>query len=470
MSDMKRILALSIVLLAMLTGCTEKQVPQAHLKPDRQAGLLPFYEAHPVSEGDIVLVGDDLIADGLWKEIFPDKKIKNRGIPGDCLADVAERARKIAKLHPDKMFISAGMNDFERAALEKPAQQKYPEYRQTVHDVALGVEKLFRDLHRISPQTELYWLSLYEISAMEPGAYPAMRLVNNAVETYAAKTGYFTVINLDGALSQAIDEEEYSFTKGRWLNSFGYARVAGFIATRICASNGMTMEIIPFSDAQYENVRKWNGSRPPEGRVAEYYLDRLSQFMALPRGKGGVVLFGDSLIDFGPWDELLPEFSVHPRGIAGDQLAGFTARVEEVASQKPDAIVLIGGCNNLVKSPELLPEAVWKDYEELLSAIRKAMPEVPLFVAGILPLNPRDEGEYAGFNERAKAVNLQLSSEKYQQKYNYRYIDLAARFSDENGDLSDEFTTDGCHLTPAAYQIWADQLREAFTGLDLKRK
>ena len=455
--------------MAMLTGCTDREVPRTHLKPDRQAGLLPFYAAHPVAGEDIVLVGDDLIADGLWKEIFPDKSVRNRGIPGDCLADIEPRAKEAAAAHPLKLFISAGMNDFERAALEKPEDQKYPEYRQTVHDVAIGIQKLFRDLHRISPKTELYWLSLYEISAMEEGAYPAMKLVNEAVKAYAAKTGYFTVINLDGALSQAIDEEEYSFTKGRWLNSFGYARVAGFIAARLCASNGMSLEINPFTDEQYENVRHWNGSRPPEGRVAEYYLDRLSQFLALPRGKGGVVLFGDSLIDFGPWDELLPEYPVHPRGIAGDQLKGYTARVSEVASQKPQAVVLLGGCNNLVKSPGLSPDAIWKDYEELFAAIRKAMPEVPLFVESILPLNPKDAGEYEGFNDRAAAINERLSAVENQTKYKYVYMDLAARLSDENGDLRDEYTTDGCHLTPAAYQIWADQLRGVLAALSLKR-
>ena len=455
--------------MAMLTGCAEKQVPQAHLKPDRQAGLLAFYESHPVCAGDIVLVGDDLIADGLWKEIFPDKSIKNRGIPGDCLADVAVRAKIIAAAHPDKMFICAGMNDFERAALEKPEDQKYPEYKQTIYDVAIGLQKLFRDLHRISPKTELYWLSLYEIAAMEPGAYPAMQIVNKAVEAYAKKSGYFTVLNMDGAISQAIDEEEYTFTKGRWLNSFGYARVSGFIAARLCASNGMSLEINPFTEAQYENVRNWNGSRPPEGRVAEYYLDRLSQFLALPRGKGGVVLFGDSLIDFGPWYELLPEYSVHPRGIAGDKLKGYTARVEEVASQNPQGIVLMGGCNDLVKSPDLSPETIWKDYEELLAAIRKAMPEVPLFVESILPLNPKDAGEYEGFNARAAAVNEHLAAPDNRLKYNYEYLDLAALLCDEKGDLRDEYTTDGCHLTPAAYQVWADQLRGVPGGLDQKR-
>ena len=458
--------------MAMLTGCKENAEKLPHLKPDRQAGLLPLFEAVPVLHSDAaVLVGDDLIADGLWSEIFPGLKIVNRGIPGDCAADITPRALEIAaSAHPHKLFISAGRNDFVRVALEAPEGHSRLDYEPTVQRVALEIQKLFRNLHRISPETELYWLSMYGIPAMDADAYPAMRRVNGAVEAYAAKTGYFTCIDLDKALSQGIEEGELSFTDGLWLNGFGYARVAGFIATRLCASNGMSAEIPPFTEAQYENVRNWYGSRGPcEGsRVSGYYLDRLSQFMALPRGRGGVVLFGDSLIDFGLWEDLFPGGNVHPRGIAGDQLAGYTARVEEVASQNPFAVVLLGGCNNLVKSPGLLPEAVWKDCEALLSAIRRSMPAVELIVVGILPLNPKDSTEYEGFNARAAAVNAHLAAPENQKKYNYRYMDLAARFSDENGDLSDEFTTDGCHLTPAGYRIWVDLMREALNQKNQK--
>ena len=449
----------------MLTGCTEKQAPLPHLKPDRQAGLLPLFESQSIQRPEVViLVGDDLISDGLWSEIFPEREIANRGVPGDCVADVAVRARKlVAEAHPAKLFISAGRNDFERVALEATAGHGHLDYEPTVQRVSLELQKLFRDLHRISPKTELYWLSMYQVPALDADSYPAMKRVNRAVEEYAAKTGYYTCIDLDKALSQGIEEGELSFTEGRWLNGFGYARVAGFIATRLCASNGMSAAFPQFTEAQYENVRNWYGSRGPgEGsRVSGYYLDRLSQFQALPRGRGGVVLFGDSLIDFGRWEDILPGYPIHPRGIAGDQLAGYTARVEEVASQNPFAVVLLGGCNNLVKSPGLSPEAVWKDYQTLLFTIRKTMPETKLIVVGILPLSPKDITEYEGFNERAVAINTYLANPANQKKYNYRYMDLAARLSDENGDLSDEFTTDGCHLTFAAYRVWVDLLREA---------
>ena len=457
--------------MAMLTGCTEKQTPLPHLKPDRQAGLLPFYESHPVDGAFAVLVGDDVIADGLWSEFFPGLGVINRGIPGDCLDDIIPRAKQAAAGHPAKLFISAGANDFARVAPEFPDGHNRVDYEPTVQRVARGVQKLFRDLHRISPETELYWLSMYEIPARDLDIHPAIIRANWAISAYAAKTGYFTCIDLDKALSQGIDEGEFSYSQGLWLNSTGTIRLVGFIASRLCTSNELNLLVPAFTEDQYNNVRDWHGSRlPNEGRISAYYLDRLSQFQALPRGRGGVVLFGDSLIDFGPWDELLPELPVHPRGIAGDLLAGFTARVDEVATQNPDAVVLIGGCNNLVKTPERSPEDIWKDYETLLATIRKAMPTVPLFVESILPLSPKDEAEYEGFNARAAVLNGFLAEAATQARYNYRYLDLASQLRDMKGDLGDEYTTDGCHLTPVAYQIWADQLRGVLGDLVPKRK
>ncbi len=455
----------------MLTGCTEKQAPLPHLKPDRQAGLLPFYETHPVEGAYAVLLGDDLMADGLWSEIFPNRKLFSRGIPGDCVADIAPRARQAAAAHPAKLLISAGMNDFDRVALEAPAGHGRLDYEPVAHRVALEIQKLFKDLHRISPETELYWLSLYQLPAMDPDAYPVMARVNWAVSAYAAKTGYFTCLDLSKVLNQGLEEGIFSYTEGRWLNAEGFAQLAGYLAGYLNLPHQLDIRITTFTDAQYQNVRSWCGTRAPgEGRVSGYYLDRLSQFQALPREQGGVVLFGDSLIDFGPWNELLPEFPIHPRGIAGDLLDGFTARVDEVASQNPDAVVLIGGCNNLVKTPERAPEDIWKDYETLLATLRKAMPAVPLFVESILPLSPKDEAEYEGFNARAAVLNGFLADAATQAKYNYRYLDLAFQLRDMKGDLGDEYTTDGCHLTPAAYQIWADQLREALGGLNLKQR
>lgn len=494
---------MSIILITLISSAIAlSRKGGKHMNPDRQAALKPFYAAHPVEAGSLVLVGDDLIADGLWNEIYNpgETKLYNRGIPGDGISDVAARAQKIASAHPAKIVICAGANDFDRATQLIIAKQQrhqkrtrrsnnrstgYPlpnEIRQamgeepllplsafdpTVKRVVSQTEKLFRSLHRISPKTELYWLSIYPHNYMNSSAVAAASRANAKIVEYGRESGLFKILDLEGQLNEGLTTGAYSYTSGRWLNDAGYARVAGMLSHLLGLKTDMSREPARFSEAQFESIRHWDGTFNPNGRAAEYYYDRLSQFLSFPRGRGGVVLFGDSLIDFGPWDELLPEYPVHLRGIAGDQLMGYTARVEEVASQNPSAVVLIGGCNNLVKNPDLLPEEIWPDYEALLTALRAAMPEVPLFVESILPLSPKDAGEYEGFNGRAAALNERLAASA--EKYNYSYLDLAALLRDEKGDLAKKFTTDGCHLTAAAYMVWADQLREAL-GEEFKRK
>lgn len=482
MSEMKRFLLMASLLFPLCCGCA-RTVPDPGIAPE-----------------DCVLLGDDVFAGGLWAEIFETTQVKNRGVAGEGLAEVSRRAGAVAAAHPKKLFISVGINDFERESevirqriltqakgtrrsTERSAGRyvdpavlalwgdkpdlRVSDFREFGDRFVSAAKRLFKRLHRISPETELYWVAMFHREYLDPSAVAAAQRVNRLLTEYGKKSGLFKTVDLDLHMSQAIVERTYSYSEGRWLNDAGYVKLAGLLGWQTGLKTEMSTTPARFSEAQFEAVRHWDGAFNPHGRKAEYYYDRLSQFLSMPRGKGGVVLFGDSMIDFGPWDELLAEYPVHMRGIAGDQLMGYTARVSEVVSQNPAAIVLIGGCNNLVKNPGMLPEAIWPDYETLLTAIRAALPEVPLFVESILPLSPKDAEEYDGFNTRAAALNERLAANA--EKYNYRYLDLASLVRDAQGDLRADLTTDGCHLNAAGYRIWADQLK-AELGDEFKRK
>ncbi len=453
-----------------------------------------------ITPEDCVLLGDDVLAGGLWGEIFETTHVKNRGVAGEGIAEVRRRADAIAAAHPKKLFISVGINDYARqtdvlreqmltrakgtrrstarsaggyvdpAILEAWGENpilRISDFREFTDRFVGETKRLFKRLHRISPQTELYWVTMFHREYLDPSAMAASKKANRDLTEFGHRSGLFKTVDLDLHMSQAIVERTYSYSEGRWLNDAGYAKLAGLLGWQMGLKTAMATTAARFSEAQFESVRHWNGSYNPNGRMAEYYYDRLSQFLSMPRGKGGVVLFGDSMIDFGPWDELLAEYPVHMRGIAGDQLMGYTARVDEIASQNPAAVVLIGGCNNLVKNPELSPEAIWPDYEALLKALRAALPEVPLFVESILPLNRKDADEYEGFNARAAALNERIAAAA--EPYHFRYLDLASLVRDAGGDLRDDLTTDGCHLNAAGYRIWADQLKAAL-GDEFKRK
>jgi lysophospholipase L1-like esterase len=70
-------------------------------------------------------------------------------------------------------------------------------------------------------------------------------------------------------------------------------------------------------------------------------------------------------------------------------------------------------------------------------------------------MNPKSP-YYAGFNEKAAEVNKLLDAGK--ERYSYVYLDIASLVSDGNGDLKDECTCDGIHLSATGYFIWSAEL------------
>jgi lysophospholipase L1-like esterase len=47
-------------------------------------------------------------------------------------------------------------------------------------------------------------------------------------------------------------------------------------------------------------------------------------------------------------------------------------------------------------------------------------------------------------------------------KYGAKYLDLFPLFVNKEGELAEEFSEDGLHLTFTAYEKWAEYLRQIF--------
>lgn len=63
------------------------------------------------TRGDIVMVGDSITAYGRWDEMFPGRKIVNRGIGGDTIQGVKDRLPAVIAVRPRKAFLMVGVND-----------------------------------------------------------------------------------------------------------------------------------------------------------------------------------------------------------------------------------------------------------------------------------------------------------------------------------------------------------------------
>lgn len=425
---MKRFLFVVTMAAALAAGCTGGKVASV-TKPDWFTNETYFeekngmYEEMPVYPSNIVMIGDDYIDRGIWHEFFGDTTIKNRGITYDATPHVLYRISRIAAQRPRKIFVSVGRNDVLHG---------------TPADAIVGnIGQIFKRIHKESPKTKCYWLNIVGTADLSDAQENVLEAVNEQVKAMAGK-GDFEVIDINSALSEGIGEGKYSWDGGKFLNGAGYEVLAQTIERQIGKPH-----LNHADDREY----------PLE--VSDYYKHRVSLFRSLPESDFKIVMLGNSLMNNGMWTELFPMGYLVNRGISGDVIDGVRQRLDEIVADKPAKIYLITGTNDLVNDPNLPAIEAWNRYEKLLKEVRDLMPGSMLYVQSMLPLNPKSKF-YEGFNARAAEINKMLEAGK--DRYDYFYIDIASRLSDEKGDLDERYTTDGIHLNATGYFVWAAEL------------
>ncbi len=75
---------------------------------------LSMFEAMPVRDNSIIMLGNSIIEGGNWSELFGNEQIINRGISADITQGVIERMDEIVKHKAAKLFLAIGTNDISR--------------------------------------------------------------------------------------------------------------------------------------------------------------------------------------------------------------------------------------------------------------------------------------------------------------------------------------------------------------------
>ena len=425
---MKRILIIA-TLAATLLGACGKEAAISAPEPQWYTNQAYFeekngmYQEMPVYPTNVVMVGDDYIDRGLWNEFYGDTAVKNRGITYDATDHVRYRIGKIAAQKPSKLFVSVGFNDVRHGTA--------PE------EIVKNIDDIFSVIGKLSPETDCYWLNIVGASSLPAEQVAAIDQVNAAVAELSARRN-FDVIDICSALRPGVDEGRYSWDGGNYLNGAGYEALCQVLDEK------MGMEHLNRADEK---------SYPLE--VSDYYKHRVSVLRSLPATEGKIIMLGNSLNNNAPWAELFPLDYVLNRGISGDVIDGVCQRLDELESDRPVKIFLMTGTNDLINEPELPAVKIWERYEHLLQEIRRMYPNTILYVQSILPLNPKTKF-YEGFNEKAAEINKLLSAGM--DRYDYFYLDIAAKLSDANGDLDARYTTDGIHLSATGYFVWCAEL------------
>ena len=113
-------------------------------------------------------------------------------------------------------------------------------------------------------------------------------------------------------------------------------------------------------------------------------------------------------------------------------------------------------------------EGFYRSYCEAIDAIRAIQPQAVIYIQGLIPLN---EGVIAKTIKRDYLTNEHLRvyndlMHKAAQEKQVVFLDLYSHFVDENGELPEDGSRDGVHLTKPYCQEWLAYLRTHTVDFD----
>jgi len=181
--------------------------------------------------------------------------------------------------------------------------------------------------------------------------------------------------------------------------------------------------------------------------VQPSYERLVSQFELLGVQPDDTVFLGDSLTEYGAWQELFPESNIRNRGIVGDTTTGLIARLDQAIEGQPAQVFLMIGTNDLFNGAS--QEEIVNNIVTIVDEIHETSPQTDIFVQSILPRGSR-------YQEPIESLNATLETAITGKA---TWVNLYPLFLDEAGtSLNDSLTNDELHLLGEAYFIWRDSI------------
>ena len=162
-----------------------------------------------------------------------------------------------------------------------------------------------------------------------------------------------------------------------------------------------------------------------------------------------VAFLGDSLTDGYDVATYYPQYIVVNRGIGGDTTVGLEERMQvSLYDLKPKVAVMLIGANNM--------EEMFSNYENILKGFVEKLPNTKIILLSLTSMS----GEWGKNNQLAAYNNVKIKM--LAEKYGFGYVDLySALLNLETGEIFDEYTTDGGHLTPLGYSVITENITPA---------
>jgi lysophospholipase L1-like esterase len=191
----------------------------AELPKDRmefQREMEARFRKFPNTPAEVAFVGDSLVGDGPWAELF--SEVHNRGIGGDTVSGVLGRLDEVTEGRPRKVFLLIGTNDLAAAV---PDAQFLRHYR-----------TLLGRLREESPGSEVTVLAIFPVNMTFPKrpTFDNARVAetNRKLKELVAEFPGVRFLDLTPWIADASGSLRREFsTDGMHLNVDGYLAIRG---------------------------------------------------------------------------------------------------------------------------------------------------------------------------------------------------------------------------------------------------
>jgi len=198
----------------------------------------------------------------------------------------------------------------------------------------------------------------------------------------------------------------------------------------------------------------WNSAKNHQQTYEDWKRLLALEAKAIAQGQGAnhlSILVGDSLSMWFPREKLPSGQLWLNQGISGDTSSGILKRLGAFSATRPNVIYVMAGINDLRKG--VSDEAILRNHRRIIRILRQNHPKAQIIVQSILPTRLSTIS-----NSRIRNINEQLVLIAKQQGANY--LNIYGWFTDMQGNLRPELTTDGLHLSQEGYDVWQSVLQQ----------
>ncbi len=354
------------------------------------------FKAMSVTSENILFIGNSITDMHCWPEVFVTSNgdylpIVNRGNSGTYSTEQSDNLESYINGKPKKVFMMIGTNDIATSGGLNFSPEQVLAY----------VKSIVARIHARSPQTKVYLYSILKNKTSNRVEATWLK-ANELTKAYAEATDKVTYIDLYDKLAGVADGGAWSYDNLH-LTAGAYQAWASTICQYLAEDEDFTVSCVyPENTLTAQNNGGLGGSH---GMRATY-------FSMLPIKSNDVLVFGDSFVKNGEWQELLGNPNVKNRGTgwgnSGDiattsKLVDATfATIEGVEKVAPKAIFLYTGTGDCTGSTDIA--TVKANYKALVDKIAQKAATSKVYLMAVCPVNN------ANSNARIAELNAYMKS------------------------------------------------------------